>query len=149
MDSSRRATEGIQRMSVSYPARAPGYVEKLSDPCGAHMETVYLWASEGNSHDTTMPLTLEKTGPTTLMIGHSAPLYNPTLPRSLETLASCDPPQIVEEVVDDPTRLSGEIAGMDTGPRAQSEGDDTTGPMEADPNGLRSSSSLQIPEIQA
>lgn len=149
MGSSRHVTEGIQHMSVSCPARAPGYVEKLSGPWGARTKRVYLWASEGNIHDTTMPPTLEKTVLTTLMIGHSVPLYNLILHRSLETLASCDPPQIVEEVADDPTRLSGEIAGMDTGPRAQSEGDGMTGPMEVDPNGLHSSSSQLIPEILA
>lgn len=38
MGSSWYAIEGIQRKSVSYPAREVGYVERVSGLWGAHME---------------------------------------------------------------------------------------------------------------
>jgi hypothetical protein len=108
MGSSWYVIEEIRRRNVSYPARAAGYAEKPSDPWGVRRERLHLWALEGNSHDTT-PLIQVRTVLTTPMSGHTVPPYIPILHRMLGTLASCGPEQIVGGVVDDPTRLSGEI----------------------------------------
>ena len=108
MGSSWYATGAIQRMNVSCPARGAGYAEKPSGPLGVHKERFDLWASVGNSHDT-MPLILVRTVLTTPMSGHTVPPYNRILHRrNLETLASCGPGQIAEEVVGDLTRRNEE-----------------------------------------
>ena len=108
MGSSWYVIEGIHRRNVSYPTRAAGYVEKLSGPWGVRRERLHLWALEGNSHDTT-PLIQVRTVLTTPMSGHTVPPYIPILHRILGILASYGPGLIAGEVVDDLTRLNGEI----------------------------------------